>query len=424
MKIALLTEYFFPDQQGGTELYVFNLAKALMKTAHLVEVIAVHPTKTEGMYEGIMIRYIPYNRDVSKEVISGIRAADNVGALLHLVKTHNYERLHFHTITPSLGYHHFKACFNAGFNCFLTSHVPGHTCMRGDLLHLGREICDGKIEVKRCSECYFHYRGMPSPLHSFLPGVFRHTNLFPILTNAAALKKAQINDMGHFLSKLIVVSEWQWQVFLRNNFDAEKLSLCRQAIEVFPTIETEDQHNKRLKISFAGRISPEKGLHLLLSALTKVDENGFELHVAAIPVKAKKTYLKTVKKLASKIKHLVWQENMPNTNMPAFLKNTDVLCVPSQGLETGPFVVYEALAAGVPVLGSNLGGIAELVRENVNGWLFPFNDTEVLKQKINLLISQKHSGKWISIPSKNQRTPDDLATEMIAIYTKNGAVTA
>jgi glycosyltransferase involved in cell wall biosynthesis len=47
----------------------------------------------------------------------------------------------------------------------------------------------------------------------------------------------------------------------------------------------------------------------------------------------------------------------------------DLVAVPSLGMETGPLVVLEAQAAGVPVLGANRGGIAELVRDGVDGVL-------------------------------------------------------
>ena len=43
------------------------------------------------------------------------------------------------------------------------------------------------------------------------------------------------------------------------------------------------------------------------------------------------------------------------------MANFDLLAVPSQWMETGPIVVLEAHAVGTPVLGANLGGIAELV---------------------------------------------------------------
>ena len=58
-----------------------------------------------------------------------------------------------------------------------------------------------------------------------------------------------------------------------------------------------------------------------------------------------------------------------NTEIVSTLRNYDLLAVPSQWLETGPLVVLEAFAAGIPVLGSNLGGIAELVHEGIDGFL-------------------------------------------------------
>ena len=51
------------------------------------------------------------------------------------------------------------------------------------------------------------------------------------------------------------------------------------------------------------------------------------------------------------------------------LRQYDLLAVPSRTFETGPLVVLEAFAAGVPVIGSNLGGVNELVRHEVNGLL-------------------------------------------------------
>jgi glycosyltransferase involved in cell wall biosynthesis len=56
----------------------------------------------------------------------------------------------------------------------------------------------------------------------------------------------------------------------------------------------------------------------------------------------------------------------------------DALVVPSVWLETGPLVVLEAFAAGVPVIGSRLGGIAEMVRDGVDGFLFkPGNPSDL-----------------------------------------------
>ncbi len=53
--------------------------------------------------------------------------------------------------------------------------------------------------------------------------------------------------------------------------------------------------------------------------------------------------------------------------VPRFLETIDVLTVPSRYMETGPIVVQEAQALGIPVMGADLGGIAERVRDGVDG---------------------------------------------------------
>jgi glycosyltransferase involved in cell wall biosynthesis len=56
----------------------------------------------------------------------------------------------------------------------------------------------------------------------------------------------------------------------------------------------------------------------------------------------------------------------------------DVLVVPSLWLENSPLVIHEAFMAGVPVVGSRIGGIADLVRDGRNGLLFePGNATDL-----------------------------------------------
>ena len=51
-----------------------------------------------------------------------------------------------------------------------------------------------------------------------------------------------------------------------------------------------------------------------------------------------------------------------------------------------PLVIQESFAAGIPVLASDIYGNAEQVIDNVNGWLFKFNDSKHLKMKLQQLI--------------------------------------
>src|SRR5438552_17148600 len=65
---------------------------------------------------------------------------------------------------------------------------------------------------------------------------------------------------------------------------------------------------------------------------------------------------------------------LPRARVAATLAQASALAIPSLWLETGPLVALEAKAAGLPVIGSRLGGIAELVREPEDGVLLPPGD--------------------------------------------------
>lgn len=71
-----------------------------------------------------------------------------------------------------------------------------------------------------------------------------------------------------------------------------------------------------------------------------------------------------------------------------FMANLDLLVVPSLA-EGSPNVVLEAMALGVPVLASHVGGIEELIQHRVTGWLVPPGDPGELAQAIRLLLTER-----------------------------------
>jgi len=72
-------------------------------------------------------------------------------------------------------------------------------------------------------------------------------------------------------------------------------------------------------------------------------------------------------------------------DLPRVLHALDVLIVPSIWYENTPTVIYEAIAAGVPVIATNLGGMRELVCGLGGGWLFPRGDPAALASLIREL---------------------------------------
>ena len=79
---------------------------------------------------------------------------------------------------------------------------------------------------------------------------------------------------------------------------------------------------------------------------------------------------------------------MAHDRIPTLLASLDVIVVPSVWIENSPFVIEEAFAAGVPVVASNLGGMAELVEDGRNGLLFEAGDATGLRRVIARLLEE------------------------------------
>jgi glycosyltransferase involved in cell wall biosynthesis len=96
----------------------------------------------------------------------------------------------------------------------------------------------------------------------------------------------------------------------------------------------------------------------------------------------------------------------------------DLIAVPSRCLETGPLVALEAFAAGVPVLGANLGGIAELVRDGVDGVLVAVDDPAAWAAAIERLVEDRRAIDAMRARVEPPRTMNAVADDMATLYAK------
>jgi glycosyltransferase involved in cell wall biosynthesis len=83
-----------------------------------------------------------------------------------------------------------------------------------------------------------------------------------------------------------------------------------------------------------------------------------------------------------------WMGRIANERVGEVLADTDLVAVPSLWYENSPVVIQEARAAGVPVVVSGLGALAEKVRHGVDGLHFPPGDADALRRALLRLIDE------------------------------------
>ncbi len=130
-----------------------------------------------------------------------------------------------------------------------------------------------------------------------------------------------------------------------------------------------------INFGFIGTLAPNKGIEVLLRAYHKIKKPNYKLFVAGAGKQDYEEYLKSKYKDDSII-------FMGKVEPKYFFEKVDVTIVPSIWYEALGMVVVESFAFGIPVIGSNIGGIPEMITEGVNGMLFdPYKEGD-LEEKL------------------------------------------
>lgn len=140
-----------------------------------------------------------------------------------------------------------------------------------------------------------------------------------------------------------------------------------------------------------GRLVPKKGFSTLIRAVALTGESGPSLTIIGDgPLASDLRSLADELGVTRRIKFAGWRDR---ADVSAELALADVLIAPSETAADGdiegmPVVVVEAMAAGLPVLGTQHSGIPEIVRHGVNGLIVPERDVAGLAQSMVLLSDQ------------------------------------
>lgn len=187
----------------------------------------------------------------------------------------------------------------------------------------------------------------------------------------------------------ICVSNSETRLLLDLGFSESKISTLHIGVdtETYVPIEKEKLDNL---ILYVGRIHRTKGLHILLQALSYVK---MQTQLIIIGPVNDVGYLEENKNRIKKSKHKIrYLGIVSKNNLIKWYQRSSVLVSPSL-VEPFGIVNLEALACGTPVIGTNIGGIPEIVKDGVNGILVPPNDPKELANALEKLLADQELRK-------------------------------
>lgn len=206
--------------------------------------------------------------------------------------------------------------------------------------------------------------------------------------------------------KLIEIGIPQSRLYIKPNVTPDPLA--NQAMPSFPDRPT---------FLYVGRLSPEKGLIILLKAWEKLAQSEWELNIIGDGQQRAELEQLVRDRALTNVHFFGYQ---PKDQVIEAIKQSTAIVVPSQWYETFGRVVIEAFACGRPALISNLGALAELVQDNETGFLIPHHAmqswVETLRWSGNHLMQMEKMGKKARQVYQQKYTPEINYQQMMNIY--------
>ena len=364
MNILQINNYHFV--KGGAERYYFEISELLRNDSNKVFNFSVHDDQNEQSEE---LKYFgkAMDFDLHQGLLSKIKIAlrilnsfDNKKQIDQLLDDNivNIAHAHniYHRVSPSV----LEVLKKRQIPVVMTLHDYKLGCSIYTFYRDG-DICTKCIEGKKYNQLLYKCTKNSIPL-SFLHWI-------------ESLLHSALDLYNKNVDYFICPSQFLLKQYVKIGIPEKKLVHIPNFINANHFVPTFVDKNYVL---FVGRLSHEKGIYTLIKA-----------------VKCLKVQLKIVGDgpMQQELKSYVAMNHISNIlflgyksgkELQKLFQEASCVVFPSECYENGPMTILEAFAFGKPVIGSNIGGIPEMIKNGKTGFLFTPGDIDDLKEKIDI----------------------------------------
>ena len=392
MKILLVNKFYYP--RGGDCIYTLELEKLLKAKGHEVAVFSMqHPNNLPSQYNSLFPSETVFsfsNKKGLKETLLRPFGTQEVkqkfNALLTAFKPDVVHLNNIHTqLSPIVA----KMAYKKGIKIIWTIHDYKLICPRYDCLKNGVEICE---------LCFYDKK------HVLLNKCMKNNFIASTIAYAEALIWNK-EKLQQYTDCFICPSQFIHDKMLQGGFNSSKLNTLCNFIDVEKT--KKETYEKGDYYCYIGRLSHEKGIETLIKAASQLP---YTLKIIGGGSLAKMLKDKTTGTNIELLGFKNWLE------IKELIGKARFTVIPSECYENNPLSVIEAKCLGTPILGSNIGGIPELIEEGVSGLLFEPKSVEDLKHKIEAMFQLKVDYQQLASVSQQTYSSENYYNHLMDFY--------
>ncbi|MCP3919703.1 MAG: glycosyltransferase [bacterium] len=413
LRVLYVVHGFPPDTWAGTEIYTYNIASEMQRRGHQCTVLTRTPAPSDDAedfsieaseFQGLRVLRL-VNRLAYRNLSETYVQPQVEEAFRRVLHDERPDLVHFqHLIHTSVGLVDIAKSF--GLATVITCHDYWALCARVQLIRPGGERCEGN----RGSGCFLCVKEKQL---AHIERAHAHDTNCGELVEAFALHVERSNAWGWLKNRVLdyrFVRERERLVpaayaacdlqispsrFLRDRylasgaFDPQRFLFSDNGMRTdhVEALEKRPDRAGSIRFGFVGSLVWYKGGEVMVRAMARLTGERCVLNVYGTWDPENDPHHAELAELATD--NVEFRGRFDNARLSDVYAEIDVLVVPSIWFENSPITIHEAFLTNTPVLASDIGGMAEFVRDGVDGLHFKTGDDADLAAKMLRFIREE-----------------------------------
>ncbi len=383
MRIILCNKYYY--RRGGDCIVTMNLERLLKAHGHEVAIFSMqYPENEESKWSS----FWPSNMSKVDAFTRPFGARQVKVGFTRMLEDFKPDVVHLHNIHTQLSPLIAKIAHKRGFRVVWTLHdtklvCPCYTCMR-----------DGHW----CEECFQDKTAVIK--HRCMPG-----GIIGSTIGYLEAKKWDKEKLQEYTDLFLPPSQFMMDTVVRGGYNPKKFRVLCNFIDVDKV--KNPCFDKKDYFVYLGRVNEVKGVRSLCMAAASLPYKLIVIGGGELLPELQEQY---------NTSNIEFKGQMEWNNFRPIIEGAKFMVLPSEWSENNPLTVIESQSLGTPVLGARIGGIPELIEENVTGMTFESGNVEELKEKIELMWNASFDYKSIAENAVKRYSSEAYYEQLMKYY--------